>query len=328
MYNIATKDLLVERQRNGLESIVDQPRINVGTMRNRGFDLNLGTRGSFAGGNLRYDATLTFTRYINEVTKLDNEGSSFFDRGPGRIGGVTRTTTGQPISSFYGFELDGFFQDEGEVASGPDQPYKAVGSWRVKDQNNDQKINDDDKVFLGSPIPDFQTGLNVSLGYKNFDLTGFLFWNYGNEIYNFTKWFTDLRGFVGGVSTRVLNDSWTPENRNASLPVLNSSDPYSGTISSNFYVESGSYLRLRTLQLGYTVPTNVLSKIRLSNVRVYLQGQNLFTITNYTGPDPDISIQSSGNVAGTDIPDELLLGVDQSGFPNSRQFILGVNIGF
>jgi hypothetical protein len=206
-------------------------------------------------------------------------------------------------------------------------PYKQVGSWRIKDISGpdgtpDGRITEADRTFLGSPIPDFQTGLNLSGGYKNFDLTAFLFWNYGNELYNFTKWFTDLRGFVGGVSTRVLENSWTPENRNATLPVLNQNDSYSSSISSSYYVESGSYLRLRNLQLGYTVPKATVGKLGLENVRVYVQGQNLFTITKYTGADPDVNIQSN------EANEELLLGVDQAGFPQARQFILGVNVGF
>ncbi len=163
-------------------------------------------------------------------------------------------------------------------------------------------------------------GSNLSLAYKNFDISTFLFWNYGNELYNYTKWFTDLRGFVGGVSTRVLEDSWTPERRDATLPRINASDNFSGQISSDFYIEKGSYLRMRTLQLGYRVPAAISSRARLNNVRLYIQGQNLFTITNYQGADPDISIIGGG--------DDLFMGVDQANYPNSRQFIFGVNLGF
>ncbi len=320
-FNINTKGLLVERQRNPLEIIVDQPRINVGTMRNRGIDATVGTRGT-VGSDFRYDATLTFTHYTNKAVKLNNEGAAVFDRGGQRSGTISRTQEGYALSSFFGYQIDGIFQNQEEVDAGPEMPYKQVGSWRIKDISGDGRITEDDRTFLGSPIPDFQTGLNLSAGYRNFDVTAFLFWNYGNELYNFTKWFTDLRGFVGGVSTRVLEDSWTPENRDATLPVLNQNDSYSSSITSSYYVESGSYLRLRNLQVGYTVPKAAAGKLGLENVRVYVQGQNLFTITKYSGADPDVNIQSDN------ANEELLLGVDQAGFPQARQFILGVNVGF
>jgi TonB-linked SusC/RagA family outer membrane protein len=323
-YNIETKNLLIQRQPDPLREVVDQPRINIGNMVNRGFDLNMGTTGEFGGG-FRYDVNFNFTHYTNKVTRLAQEGQRFL-RGASRLGNVVVTEVGLPISSFYGYKLDGFFQDEAELAAGPDMPYKRVGSWRIKDLNNDGKINDEDRTHIGSPIPDFTSGLNLTLGYKNFDLSTFFFMSYGNEIYNFTKWFTDLRGFVGGVSTRVLEDSWTPDNRNASLPILNAADNYSQSISSDFYVEDGSYLRMRTLQLGYKVPESLASRARLSNVRIYLQGQNLFTVTKYSGADPDINI-----ITAPGTPNELqdlAIGLDQANYPTSRQFIIGVNLGF
>ena len=162
-------------------------------------------------------------------------------------------------------------------------------------------------------------GTDVVLKYKGFDFNMFLFWNYGNDIYNYTKWWTDLRGFIGGVSTRVLTDSWTPQNTNATLPILNANDTQSGSVSNTYYLEKGSYLRARTVQVGYNLPDALVKRIGLSRARVYLQGQNLFTITKYTGPDPDISILGDS---------ELQMGVDQFRTPAPSVFIGGLGITF
>ncbi|QNF31470.1 SusC/RagA family TonB-linked outer membrane protein [Adhaeribacter swui] len=321
-YNVLTKDLLIGQPRNGLQAEIDQPRINIGQMRNRGFDLNLGTTGDFAG-DFRYDASLNFTRYTNELTQMAEKGQVIYI-GASRLGNVIATQEGYPISSFFGYQRDGIFQNQAEVDAGPAMPYKTIGSWRLKDQNGDNKIDDADRTIIGNPIPKFQLGTNLSLAYKNFDISTFIFWNYGNDLYNFTRWFTDMRGFVGGVSTRVLENSWSPTNPGGSLPIISSADTYSSGISTDYFIEKGSYLRMRTLQIGYKLPAAAASKLRLNNLRVYIQGQNLFTVTKYTGADPDISLISD-NTANND---DQFMGVDQANYPNSRQFIFGINLGF
>lgn len=322
-FNTETKDLLVDQPIIGaIQPLRTLPKVNIGTMRNRGIDLTLTNRGEFGNG-IRYNATATFTHYTNELTKFNGVEGAFISRGAGRLNDVARVQVGNPLSSFFGYQRDGFFQSTGELSEGPTQPYATVGSWRFKDISGpngvpDGRIDDKDRTYLGSPIPVFQMGINLSLAYKNFDFTAFFFWNYGNKIYNYTKWWTDLRGFVGGISERVVTDSWTPENRNATLPILNNLDSYAASVSSDFYIESGSYFRARTVQLGYKLPQSFLSKYKIEGLRIYAQGQNLFTITKYSGPDPDINIQG----------DDLSMGIDSSGFPNSRQFIFGLNLTF
>ncbi|WP_168193941.1 TonB-dependent receptor [Pontibacter sp. SGAir0037] len=323
-YNVVTKDLLMEQVRNGLMPDITMPRINIGEMRNRGFDLTLGTTGNFAS-DFRYDASLNFTHYTNELTRMAESGAIIYrSTNSNRLNNIIAIQEGYPISSFYGYQIDGIYQNQAEVDAGPITDNKWVGSWRIKDINNDGRIDDNDRAVIGNPIPKFQMGSNLSLAYKNFDISTFLFWNYGNDLYNFTKWYTDLRGFVGGVSTRVLENSWSETNRGGTLPIISNADNYSSTISTDYYVEKGSYLRMRTLQLGYTLPTAVANKIHLNNLRVYLQGQNLFTVTNYTGADPDISIVGDNNSTA----DDQFMGVDQANYPNSRQFIFGINFGF
>ncbi len=329
VYRKDTRDLLVPQLRNGLEPLIGKPLVNLGTMRNTGVDFSVGSGGKLAGA-LNYDVMLTFSHYKNEMTKLNEEGTPRLV-GLERLSNALRTETGHPISSFHGFEIDGFFNSAADIAKGPlmNGNPGVVGSWRYKDQNNDGNVNDLDRVYLGSPHPDFQMGLNISLDYKNFDFTTFLFWNQGNEIYNYAKYYTDLRVFVGGVSTTVLNDSWTPTNTNAKLPALgagaaNGFTGFTTTTSNSYYIEDGSYFRAKIIQLGYTIPGSLTNKIKLQNVRLYVQAQNLFTITKYSGPDPDLSIISrdAGGLR------DLYIGVDLSGFPNPKQYLFGVSVNF
>lgn len=329
VYTKDTKDLLVDQFLNGLEPQLTKPRINLGTMQNKGFDIGLNYRGT-ASQDLSYDVGITFSHYKNTLTKLNNENAPRII-GLERLSSAIRSELGQPISSFHGFIIDGFFDSQDEVSKGPKMNGQngVVGSWKYKDLNGDGNITDADRTFLGSPHPDFQTGLNLGLNYKNFNFTAFLFWNKGNEIYNYTKYYTDMRVFVGGVSTRVLNDSWTPTHQDAKLPLLapgaaNGYTSFTTSTSNSYYVEDGSYLRAKTLQLGYTLPKNLISRAKLSNARIYVQAQNLFTITDYTGADPDIN-QISRDPGGAR---DFYLGVDLGGFPNPKQFIAGISVTF
>lgn len=317
-FNNTTKDLLVGRQRNGLSPSVGQPQINVGTMVNKGFDGTIATRGDLGSSGLTYDVAITYTSYKNIAEKLDADGVAFFEQGGGRLVAIQRTQAGESLSTFFGYQIEGLFQTQAEVDAHAAMPYKRIGSWKIKDRNGDGTINADDRTFLGSPIPKFQLGTDIVLKYAGFDMNAFFFWNYGNKIYNYTKWWTDLRGFVGGVSERALTESWSESNPGGTLPVLNTNDTYSGSISTDYYIESGSYFRLRQLQLGYTIPEATVQKIGLGRARIYIQGQNLFTITKYSGPDPDINIQGG----------ELQMGVDQFRTPSPSVYIIGASLGF
>lgn len=327
VYKKDTKDLLVGQLLNGLEPQITKPLINIGTMRNTGFDLSVNYKGA-ANKDLTYDVGLTFSRYKNTMTKLNNENSPRIINLE-RLNSALRTELGHPLSSFHGFVIDGFYNSAAEITSGPAMPGAVVGSWRYKDINGDKEITDEDRTFLGSPHPDFTMGLNLNVNYKSFGFTAFLFWNKGNEIYNYVKYYTDMRVFVGGVSTRVLEDSWTPTNQNAILPLLapgaaNGFTSFTSSTSNSYYVEDGSYLRAKTVQLSYTLPKSTVSKARLSNVKFYVQAQNLFTITDYTGSDPDLNLISRDPFGARDF----YLGVDLGGFPNPKQYLVGISATF
>ena len=328
VYQKDTKDLLVGQVLNGLEPQLSKPLVNIGTMRNKGFDLSINYNGGAPNSDFKYDIGVTFSRYKNTLTKLNNENDPRVI-GLERLSSVVRSELGQPLSSFHGFVLDGYFNSAAEIAAGPSMPGAVVGSWRYKDQNGDKIITDADRTFIGNPHPDFQMGLNLEVKFKGFDFTAFIFWNQGNELFNYTKYYTDMRVFVGGVSTRVLNDSWTPTNMNAKLPLLapgaaNGFTSFTTSTSNNYYVEDGSYVRAKTIQLGYTFPKSLVGHAKLSNVRLYLQAQNLFTITDYTGSDPDLSLISRDPFGARDY----YIGVDLGGFPNPKQFMFGLSASF
>ncbi len=321
-YNNTTQNLIVGRVPTGLEPQVFQPSINLGEMVNKGIDIALTHRNRV--GDFNYGITWIFSHYKNEVTDIDGNPETFISQSGDRIGEIARTKAGQPISSFWGYEIDPndkFFDDQAELDA-LDQPDAVLGSWKYVDQNGDGVINSQDQTFLGNPHPDFVTSLNLDLQWKNFDLNFFVVWNKGNELFNNVKYFTDWRVFVGGVSPRVLYDAWEPgqDNSGATNPRLapgaeNGYTPFTNG-SNSFYVEDGSFLRGRTLQLGYNFGPQVLSKAGISNIRIYLQAQNFFTITNYSGSDPDINIQGA----------DLLMGADRGRFPSIAQYLVGLNI--
>jgi TonB-linked SusC/RagA family outer membrane protein len=330
LYKNDTKDLLVARQPSLLEPTITQPAVNVGTMTNKGIEIAVTNRGKITG-DLNYDVMVNFTHYKNEVTQLNRSGTAFF-YGLDRFSNAVKIDKGLPMSTYWGYQVVGFYNNATDVANGPKlagQPAK-IGTWKYLDRNGDGNINSADAGVIGNPHPKFQMGFNVGLNYKAFDFSAFLFWNYGNDIYNYTKWYTDMRGFVGGVSSRVLYDSWTTSNTNAKLPLLQDGFVVPGNFvtgeSNSYYVEKGSYLRAKNVQLGYTLPSNILGKLKLQKIRAYIQAQNLFTITKYTGADPDLSVQRAQRNAGS--AGDFILGVDQSGFPNPKQFLFGLNVTF
>jgi len=296
------------------------PYVNIGDIRNRGFDLMLGTRGNVGGGGLRYEVALTLSHYKNEALRVGENPNDIIPGTVLRNVEITRNTAGQPVSSFYGYIIDGFYDTQEEVDNGPDQPQKRVGSWRIRDVNGDNLINSSDQTFIGSPHPDLTAGLNLTLGFANFDFSVFLYSVLGQQLYNNTRWWTDFNSFQGNRSKRMLEQSWRPgeDNSDAVLPILDATDTYSNNIANTYLMEDASYLRARTIQLGYTLPRAVGEKMGLNNLRVYIQGQNLFTITGYSGIDPDV----------TTLGPETGMGIDMGWYPNPKQYLLGLNIGF
>ena len=327
-YVKVTDDLLVQNQAPQTGSSATQPSINIGKMTNRGVDLNLTNRGNIIDG-LSYEASVNFSAYKNNVDKiLDNKDAYLIGASNSTIGVTTRTIQGYPISYIWGYQIDGFFETQAEVdayaAEYTTYITPKVGRWRIKDINGDKKITELDKTQLGSPHPDFQVGFNLALNYKNFDFSTFVFWNQGGQVFNLSRMYTDFNMWTYNRSARMLYQSWTPgaDNTNALLPKLDISDSQSPSQSNDYWVEDVTYLRLKTMQLGYTFPTSLTRRINVDKLRVYVQGQNLFTAIGgkkpFSGLDPGTAL--SGN--------DLSMGMVDNQNPTPRQLVFGVNMSF
>ncbi len=307
------------------------PFINLGELENRGFEFVLGFNEN--RNDFRYGITANLTTIRNEVLALATEGQ-IITGGP--HGGITRTEVGQPVGSFYLLQTDGIFQTPEEVTShnftAPDgttrliQPYAKPGDVRYKDIDRDGAITDRDRSYVGSPIPKVQYGLNLTSGYRNFDLSIFFQGVAGNKVWNGPRFWLDRLDDVGNYRTDL--NPWTGPGTSNSTPrplISGSPNPddavaasQNARADSDRWLESGSYLRLKNIQLGYTLPAGVLGGVKwISSLRVYLTGQNVFTITPYTGLDPETV--GSGFFAR---------GVDDGSYPNLRTFTGGIQLGF
>ncbi len=300
----------------GVAGAADVPARNVANVTNIGFDGSINYRDNF--GDLGVDIGLNFSHFKNEVTQLVGDTKLIFPGGPDkRFGEIGVWQVGYPIGSFYGYVNDGLFQNQADLDAVV-QSGEGLGRLRWKDISGpngvpDGEITDADKGVIGSPQPKLTMGLNIGLNYKSFDFTMMLFGSFGNDIYNYNKLFTHFGFFNSNIAQEVIDDSWTSEGV-GSLPIIDPNDSQSVT-SSSFYVEDGSYVRAQNITLGYTLPkTPVFQKLR-----VYLQMQNAFTITKYSGIDPALSSVRQGDA---------FTGYDFGNYPSSRTFMVGVNATF
>lgn len=302
-YDRRTKDLLLQTPVPLAAGSAEPAFSNFGEIQNKGWDVSLSYNNNI--GDLEFGITGIVSTYKNEVLDIDGNPESFF-QGPGGNPNIVaaRTEVGGEIAAFYGLIVDGVIQ-EGDDA----------GNFNFQDMNNDGTIDFNDQDFIGSPHPDFTYSLNLTANYKNFDFTAFFRGSQGNDIWAYDRIFTDFQ-FREGInrSTRVLN-AWSPDNPTNTLAEFNLNTATFNQQASSYYVEDGSYLRLQTAQLGYTFPDIGLG---LDRLRVYLQGQNIFTITGYSGIDPEV-----GENGGLEI------GVDRGAtYTVPRTFLIGFNVSF
>ncbi|WP_116787903.1 SusC/RagA family TonB-linked outer membrane protein [Flavobacterium psychrotrophum] len=259
--------------------------VNGASMENRGWEAILTYRNETSGG-FKYEITGNFSANKNKITKLPAEVRNSYGGD-----GLDDNILGRPINSMYGYVGDGLFRTQDEVDVHADQPGKGLGRIRYKDLNGDGVVDTNDRTWIGNPNPGFQYGINVALSYKNFDFT--TFWDgIGNvDVINSKKYQTDFWSVddVGSnKGTRLLN-AWSVDNPNSSIPALTTVDRNAESRFSTYYVENGSYLKLRVLQLGYTLPKSLSEKYSLENFRIYVSGQNLLIIDSkkFTGVDPE-----------------------------------------
>jgi TonB-linked SusC/RagA family outer membrane protein len=307
-----TKDLLYRLELPGQSGDADAPYVNIAGMKNTGIDVELGYRDNF--GDIGFNGTATLTTYHNEITEIA-ENVEYFDYGGSRIGSFHRNAVGHSMAEFYGYKIIGLFQDQGEVDDSPVQDGAAPGFFKFQDTDGNEIVDDKDRVYIGNPNPKFTYGLNLGLTFKGIDLTGYFYGSQGNDIFNWNNWWLDFwPSFQGQKSKKLLYESWTPTRTNTDVPMASNGSNFStNTTVVSYYIEDGSFLRLKNLQLGYTLPQSVLSKINVKSLRLYVQGVNVFTLTKYSGLDPELG------------GDDRRFGEDSGNYPNVKQLIFGLN---
>jgi TonB-linked SusC/RagA family outer membrane protein len=311
-------------------SIPEGTPVNIGSVENRGFELALNYRERV--GNWTFDITGNSAWNQNEVTKLDGEQTiPNGGGGPGYSGSIALTEVGQPIGYFFGLVADGIFESQSDIdalnATLPDGVFyqaeeTAPGDLRYRDISGDGIINADDRTYLGNPWPKMIYGLNANVSYQNFDLTLFFQGVQGVDIFNATKAYYRTV-FSDYNSSELVFESWTAENPTEN-PRLVASDPNGNFRNpSSYMVEDGSYLKLRNVQLGYNLPEALVGRIGLTNARVYVNAQNILTLTRYEGLDPELSVGGNANNRNT------RQGIDGLGqYPQTRLLSAGLQIGF
>ncbi len=326
LYKRAVDGLLFAPELPATAGSASPPFVNIGEMENNGWDLTLGYRANI-GSELKFNADLNVGHYRNEIISIDGEQDFFFGQGgnQGRLGNIVINQVGAPIGSFYGYKTDGIFQNQAEVDAHATQDGAAPGRLRFVDVSGDGEITADDRTLIGNYHPDLTAGLGLGFTYKNWDLNAFFFGSFGNEIFDVTKEFTIFRLFSTNVREDVLTDSWTPSRPNASIPQLDQNDQFSST-ASDFYVEDASYVRAKTIQLGYTLPASALGRIGFSNLRLYVQAENLFTITGYSNIDPALP-NLTATTDGVNVTDQRA-GIDRGTYPANKIIMFGVSAGF
>jgi TonB-linked SusC/RagA family outer membrane protein len=317
LYRRNTNNLLFAPQTPGAAGVAAPPFVNIGKMRNTGIDFSIGHQ---ARG---WNVSLNGSHYKNEIVSIDGVQDFFYGPIATRFGNQVINKVGFPIGSFYGLVAEGFFRDAADVSSHATQDGAAPGRIKFKDVNGDGKIDVNDRTVIGNPHPNFTGGLDLGMRRGAWDLSATVFGTFGNDVFENQKEFYVFREFSTNVKKDLLANSWTPEHPNAKYPRLDQNDTYSSAISS-FYVEDGSYVRLRNLRLGYEVPKSMARW--LARTRVYVQAENLFTITGYEGLDPALPAANVFGAAG-DIRDQYR-GVDRGSYPASRTFSIGLTTTF
>lgn len=320
VWNKKTRDLLLAvpiPATNGIEAAV--PSVNIAEMLNAGVDIQVITRGNLVG-DLKYELNVTAGTLKNEITSLAPGLTYITSINPGYRGLTPiRNGLGQSISSFFGYQVTGLFQNQQEVDNAPAQDGKGVGRFRYADIDGNGKIDVNDRTYLGSPVPKFTGGIGLTLTYKSLDMTIYANGFFGNKIFNASKWFTDFFPSFQGASQSVrIKDSWSPSNPGATIPIFETASNFSTNQQANsFYIENGDYVRLQNLGLGYTLPQSLLSKFKITRFRVFASANNLLTITKYQGLDPSVG----GNA-------DTQFGIDIGNYPLTQSFNFGVNVGF
>lgn len=356
-YNKQTTDMLLQLSvpaylgGTGWQDI-RAPYANVGSMENRGFDLSIRTH-NIDGKKFKWSTDLTFSRNRNKILELDNESSIYWRNlyWYSEFQTATRTSVGEPLGLFYGYQVEGIFRDQNDILShavqvpdpqndGKNLVDKRTGVWigdvKFKDLNGDGVINTEDQTIIGNPNPDFTFGINNSFSLGSFDFLVYFTGSYGADILNYSR--VQIEGmtnvFANQAETVFNRAQYTLLDPNGSdldpanvvlanpgtdIPRPTTTDNNRNNRMSDRFIEDGSYIRLQNLRLGYTLPSEIAKRVRMERLRVYVNAQNIKTFTNYTGYDPEI---------GAFNQDPLLQNVDMGRYPTPRVFTFGVDVDF
>lgn len=313
-----TEDILLRAPQISAIGEGDEPFVNAAEVKNKGIDVLLGYNHWSPDREFSYDVSFQFSHFTNVVIALGenigntgNEGELYLNGADG----PTRIAVGYPIGSFYGWVFDGIFQSQAEVDAHATQQGAAPGRIRYADLNSDGLINELDRTYLGNPYPDFSAGLDFGVQWKGLSLSASLYSAVGQEVYNEVKIYTDFaQNGAFNRSTRIL-DAWSPDNPGSSIPAPTLDNANNEFRASSYFVEDASFLRVRSVKLGYELPAILTGPIKAN---IYAEVQNVTTISGYSGIDPEVPY--AGNV---NFP-----GIDRGVYPLPRTFLLGVNFKF
>ncbi|MBC5775172.1 TonB-dependent receptor [Pontibacter sp. KCTC 32443] len=318
-FNKKTSGILRPLELPGMAGQTGNPMANIADMQNRGIELELGYNQKFGEVGFSISGNAGYVK--NEILSLES-GKQFTEDGAARIQTFTyalnRNIVGESYYSFYGFKTNGIFQNQEDVESYVSsagtviQPNAVPGDFRWVDTNDDGQITEADRVVLGKPLPDWTFGLTLNADWKNFDVLIFGQGATGHKIFQGLR---RLEIATANWQTKALG-RWTGEGTSNDFPRISTSDPNNNFSNpSDFYLEDGDYFRIKTLQIGYTIPASLTDKISIQKARFYLSGNNIFTFTKYTGYDPEIG------------GDRAIYGIDRAFYPQARTFMVGVNLG-
>lgn len=296
------------------------PYSNAASVENTGFEISTSYRNY--DSEFKYQVSVNVSSYTNEVTSLGSDLNDALYGGEVHwsMDKTTKTVVGKPIGTFYLYKTDGIFRSQDEINNYKNKDGKVIqpgaqpGDVRYVDTNGDGKITTDDKQLMGNAIPDATVGFNFSATYKDFDFNLNVYAVFGKDMINGSRWLSMDLGKMHGMH-KDLSNSWTPENPNTDIPRLVYGDNRN-TTASDLWLEDASYIRLKHVELGYTVPKSVLNSFGIGSLRIYVAADNLFTITDYTGYDPSIDYGSL-----------LSRGVDRSPYPTARKYSTGIQLG-
>ncbi|SEA46125.1 TonB-linked outer membrane protein, SusC/RagA family [Arachidicoccus rhizosphaerae] len=296
------------------------PYVNIGSMTNKGVELgvNYHYHQNARKDEFKFDLGFNISKNINKLVELAPTVTEQI-YGSFRSINTSILRAGEVFGAFYGYKVTGIYQSTEDIANTPSYDGARVGGQKYADINNDGVIDANDRTIIGNPHPDFIYSLSFNATWKRWDLSMFFNASQGNDIFDATRYYTDFSAFDGAVSTRLLN-AWSPTNTGSHVPAPYRNPSAMELESNSYYIQDGSYFRMKNIQLGYTFPTeNWFKNKEVKSLRAYISASNLFTITGYSGLDPEVSQFSSTFSAP---------GVDLGVYPASRQFIFGLNVTF